>query len=60
MTTDEIIKDLDNLLFETKSKKVDEGEHPDVKRRWAIVHTELEKVRAYVFTYLEEKVAEEE
>ena len=44
---------LDRLKQEAKDRKVssDDGE---VARRWAIVYTELEKVSAYVHTYLEE------
>jgi len=52
-TTGEIgfVADLNKLLQEAKSHKQDELLSSDDKRRWAIIYTELEKVKAYVIAY---------
>lgn len=51
---------LKDLLFQTNSEKVkaSENEGAVVARRWAILHTELEKAYAYYSTFLESKEGE--
>lgn len=58
MTTNEIdmpvdyLGTLELLLERAKKNKNDDGASPDDRRRWAIVYTDLEKVKAYILTYL--------
>ena len=52
-----IRKQLEDLLWETNTEKVkaSEDEGAVVARRWAILHTELEKALAYYIVNLEPK-----
>lgn len=54
MTKDEFQENLDNLLIQAGKNKTEDEASSDDRRRWAIVYTELEKVKAYVAFYLEE------
>lgn len=43
---------LDVLLQRAYKNKTDDGLSSENKRRWAIVYTDLEKVKAYLIQYL--------
>lgn len=57
---DDIKNRLEDLLFDTNTEKVkaSENEGAVVARRWAVLHTELEKALAYYIAYLESKESE--
>jgi hypothetical protein len=54
---DSIKKRLEDLLFDTNTEKVIASENNGaiVARRWAVLHTELEKSFAYYVAFLEPK-----
>jgi len=54
---DNIKKRLEDLLWDTNTEKVKASENNGavVARRWAVLHTELEKALAYYVAFLEPK-----
>lgn len=48
----DFVVNLDNMLQQAKERKQDDGASGDYKRRWAIIYTDLEKVKAYLVQYL--------
>jgi hypothetical protein len=57
---DDIRKRLEDLLFDTNTEKSKASENNGavVARRWAVLHTELEKALAYYIAFLESKEME--
>jgi hypothetical protein len=51
---------LQDLVFDTHTEKVaaSESDGAVVARRWAVLHTELEKALAYYIAFLESKESE--
>ena len=51
---------LQGLLFDANTEKAvaSENQGPVVARRWAVLHTELEKALAYYIAYLKPKESE--
>ena len=51
---------LQSLLFDTNTEKLKASENDGavVARRWAVLHTELEKALAYYIAFLESKESE--